>query len=427
MSILRTASAYGSLLALVSVAACGGGGQTTTGGTTTGTSTATGAGGDTGGAGTGGAGGSGFMTAAHTPMPKVISLGGHVIKAPKVQAIIYASDPHAADIEAFLAELAATSFWGQATAEYGVGPLTILPTIKRPEAPPSNLTDTGLSQELVTNTTGAAPAWGAAKSDTIYLHILPQGTVIDSGGNCCDSYDGYHDETKAAGASIAYGVVCSCPGLDGPNVNPLQQVTVAMAHELVEAATDPFPFTDPAYGQTDDPNVIWTLITGGETADMCEFDNDSFQIPTGSKYMVQKSWSNAAAAAGKEPCVPATDGAPFFGAAPVLPDQLKITGVPFKTAGVKLAKGATATIDIQLYSDQATAPWTVKVYDSNEYLGGSPNLDLKLDKSTGQNGDVLKLTITVKTIDPSYGVDAFILESTQGKETSLAMGAVGPN
>ncbi|MFT3764420.1 MAG: hypothetical protein QM820_02715 [Minicystis sp.] len=422
MSILRSALAYGTLLCAFSLPACGGGGVTGTGG---GSSSATGTGGGdpgTGGAGTGG----GFMTAEHTALPKVITFGGPVLKTPKVQAIVYASDPKADDIDAFLAELAATSYWGEATAEYGVGALQILPTIKRPESPPAKLTDTQLSQDLAAQTSGASPAWGAADPSTIYLFVLPQGTVIDAGGECCTDYDGYHDEATVGAIKVPYGIVCSCPGLDGPGVNDVQQVTVAMSHELVEAATDPLPFSDPAYAQTDDPNVIWTLITGGETADMCEFDADSFVIPKGSKYMVQKSWSNAAAAAGKEPCIPATEGAPFFGVSPVLPDQLSITGVPFLTSGVKIPVGQSKTIDLQLFSNAPTqGPWKVTAYDLNAFFGGSPNLELTLDKATGQNGDVLALTIKVLSLNTDYGVDAFILESDLGGESSLSVAAVG--
>ena len=41
-----------------------------------------------------------------------------------------------------------------------------------------------------------------------------------------------------------------------------------MSHELVEAATDPFPASDPAFYGADQANLVWTLTTGGEVADM---------------------------------------------------------------------------------------------------------------------------------------------------------------
>lgn len=416
MSILRTVFASSAVLLALELSACSSGSDTGTGGA--------GATSGSGGAGSGG----GFMTAAHPALPQVVNFGGSVIEAPRVQAIVYASDPHAADIDGFLAELSSSAYWAQTTAEYGVGALTILPTILRPEAAPAMLEDTDLTAALLANTAGPSPAWGAADGQTIYLFVMPEGSIVEAGGACCLGYDGFHDETKVGSVKVAYGVVCSCPGLDGPGVDDVQQVTVAMSHEIIEAATDPFPFTSPAYAQTDDSSIIWTLLLGGEVADMCQFDVDSFVIPAGSKYMVQKSWSNAAAKAGTDPCVPATPGAPFFAAAPVLPDLLKIVGVPFKTSGVKLAKGQSKTIDVQLFSDLPTkGEFQVTAHDFNEYLGGTPNLTLTLDRPSGQNGDVLKLTITMNAIDGKLGVDAFILQSALDGEYSLALGAVGPN
>src|SRR3712207_5894427 len=103
MSILRTAIACGAVLAAVSLPACGGGGEVGTGGSSTTSSSSTGAGGA-------------FVTADHAPSPQVITFGGPVLKTPKIQAIVYASDPHAADIDAFLAEMAKTTYWAEATA-----------------------------------------------------------------------------------------------------------------------------------------------------------------------------------------------------------------------------------------------------------------------------------------------------------------------
>lgn len=420
MSLLRFTSAASLVTLFITLGACGGGSDNTTG---TAGSTSSGTGG-AGGGGTGGGAGAGvpFETAAHADLPQVISLGGSVIAAPKVQPIVYAGDPHTADLEAFLKELTQTSYWSQTTSEYGVGALTVLPTIVRPEAAPSTISDSTLVSDLSAN---LGATWGAPDGDTIYLFVFPTGTKVNAGGLCCDSFDGYHDEAKASGVKIPYGVVCSCPGLDGPGVSDVQQITIAASHELIEAATDPFPYTDPAFGQNDDANVIWTLATGGEAADMCEFDLDSFVIPQGSTYMVQKSWSNVEAKAGREPCLPAT-GAPFFAASPVLPDMLSITGVPFKTSGVKLAVGETKTIDVQLWSNKPTSgPFKVNVYDlSSDFYGDSQALQVSLDKNTGMNGDVLKLTINMVKVDTTMGVNAFVLETELDGETSLVMGAV---
>ena len=36
-----------------------------------------------------------------------------------------------------------------------------------------------------------------------------------------------------------------------------------VSHELQEAATDPFPNSNPAYVQTDNNDLVWTFATGG--------------------------------------------------------------------------------------------------------------------------------------------------------------------
>jgi hypothetical protein len=254
---------------------------------------------------------------------------------------------------------------------------------------------------------------------------MPKGAIVDAGGLCCSEFDGYHDEAAAGAAAVPYAVVCSCPGLDGPSVTDLQQITVAAAHELVEAATDPRVQTYPAFGQNDDADVIWTLTTGGEVADMCEFNRNAYAIPSGSKYMVQQSWSNAAAKAGKDPCLPAQPG-PYFNAIGVLPDTLSISGVPFNTKGVKLKVGESKTIDVKLFSEGPTSkPISVKAIDYSYAVGGSSTLDLKLDKTSGMNGDTLKLTIKMLSLDSTTGADAFFLEADIDGQSNLWMGAVG--
>ena len=51
---------------------------------------------------------------------------------------------------------------------------------------------------------------------------------------------------EVAGVTVAYALSCACTNdFDGPNVTDLQQRTVNMSHELVEAATDPFAAAGP--------------------------------------------------------------------------------------------------------------------------------------------------------------------------------------
>ncbi len=375
-----------------------------------------------------GAGGGAFVVAPHAPAPQVVNLGGSVLKTPKVVAITYDADENQADFDKFMIQLAASTYWPAVTSEYGVGALTVGTPIHLAGAPPVNTTDMDVLATLEANLTGAAPAWGKVDPNAIYTFIFPEGTVVE-GGDCCNSYSAYHDEHAVGGTKIAYSIVCTCPGFDGPGVSTLGSVTTALSHELVEAVTDPFPQTDPAFGATDDANIAWSLITEGELADMCEFDGDQYLTPADMKYVVQRSWSNAAAAAGKDPCVPPSIPADiYFNAVPVVSDALTADWYygPVTTKGVKIPLGQTRTIDVQLFSNAPmSAAFNVAAYDYDEIYGGAPNLKLTFDSLKGKNGDVLKLTIKVLKKDADFGVAPFYIESTMGNASNVWMGVVG--
>jgi hypothetical protein len=434
MSILRIGR-LGVLLSAAALAACGGGNNNNVAGGSTSSSAGAGGAGaggaGVGGAGTGGAVTSTFTPASHPALPQVIKFTNSVLTKPKLQPIRYSTDVNADDLDKFFQELATTAYWGDVTSEYGVGALTVLPTIVRTDTAPATVTDDQIQEDISTNTTGStAPPWGLADPGTIYLMLMPAGTIVTQGGGTgCMDFDGYHDETPVTTAvRVPYAVGCSCHGFDGPSITDLQERTVAISHELVEASTDPFPNSDPAYAQEDDADIVWSLDTGGELADMCEFNTDSYAVPPGSKYMVQRSWSNKAAKASTNPCVPVLTTEPYFNAVPALPDMLTISGggPSITTPGVKIAVGASKTIDVTLFSDAPTSgPWKVSVYDMSPFLGGPSQLDLSLDKTSGKNGDTLHLTIKVIAADTQFGVESFALFSDLGGAENMWLGTVG--
>ena len=67
--------------------------------------------------------------APHPAGPRVVSRGGPVLASPKVIPIFFGSDPLQGRIEAFLRELASSTYWEAVTKEYGVGSLTIAPSV----------------------------------------------------------------------------------------------------------------------------------------------------------------------------------------------------------------------------------------------------------------------------------------------------------
>jgi hypothetical protein len=416
---IRRLLAVGGLCVGLLAGACGGGGAVRE---------------RTGSGGSSGTGGS----IGQPRLPRVVTLGGTYLGAPKVLPILYASDGGGSDILAFLQELTTTSYWAQTTSEYGVGPLTVLPPITITDPTPKTITDAMLESNLAANTSGTTPAWGAADPSTIYLFVLPAGTIEqDTEGACCTDYDGYHYQmdvgTGANVVTVPYALSCACHNFDGPNVTDLQERTVDMSHELVEAATDPFPDSDPAYTQEDDADIVWTFVTDGELADMCEFNDDANVVPPGSTYMVQRSWSNVAAARFENPCVPVVTTTPYLNSFPQLGNINYDDGAGIiSTQGIRIPLGQSQTIDVALFSAAAVGgPWSVGASDYDvAILGSAAGANLRQDASSGVSGDTVHLTIAPASPDSYLGGEAFIIWSDYGNpgdpdfESQLTMGLV---
>jgi hypothetical protein len=369
-----------------------------------------------------------FEEAPHPAVAQVVSGGGHVLAHPRVMTISWSTDPRGPILDQLAQELTQTSYWAATTSEYGVGPLTVATPVHLTDAIPMMYTDTEFTNLIVQNTTGTNPPWGPPDTNTIYIiAIPPEVTFDDQGAQCCGAYGGYHSETRVNGVRVPYAIACACAGFNGKETTDVTDLTVSASHELIEAATDPYVMSQPAFSGADDDHAVWTLITSGEVGDMCEFNTDANIIPADGQLMVQRTWSNLAAAAGQNPCVPSTGT--YYGVEPVLPDTGSLPGFggATKTKVVKIAKDTTGTIDLPLFTSNISGPFNVIVYDGiYQYFGGDKLLQMKLDRSTGNNGDVLKLSITPTGFDSQLKADVFIVEAHWQGGMSMAMGLVMP-
>ena len=118
--------------------------------------------------------------------------------------------------------------------------------------------------------------------------------------------------------------------------------------------------------------------------------------------------------------------APYVSAAPMLTDDASFddgTGMPKTTKSVKIPVGMSKTIDIALYSDAPTADWTVKAIDAAQISGSPKELTFTWDKTTGNNGDILHLTIT--RVSAGMGGSEFLISSRpNGVSDSIWFGYV---
>ncbi len=360
--------------------------------------------------------------------PQVVSQHGPVLAAPKIVPVYFHNDDTAftTSVTTFLKKLPASTYWGPAETEYGVGAITVTDPVQLTDDAVASLDDsaiqTFLANEISTNT-----SWPAPDANTIYALFYPPATTSitlgQGGGTSCQDWGGYHQDILSGGTThVAYAVIPRCTNFDG--FTGLDAVTAAASHEIIEASTDPYPVNAPAYEQVDDNHIIWEfLLGGGEVSDMCAQSRSSYYSPADVGATVTRSWSNAAAKAGHDPCVP-TDGTPYFNSMPLLAESVNIPGLG-TTKGVNIAIGATKTIEVDLFSDAPTSgAWTVDAVDSATLQGTDPELALAWDRTSGVNGEKLHLTITVLK-QSQYGAEGFIITSSLGERQNLWAGIVG--
>jgi hypothetical protein len=333
---------------------------------------------------------SGFE-APHTPPPTVISQGGPVLTSPRVVPIFFMGDTAKPDLEDLLSHLPG-AYWSATTSEYGVGALTIAPSMVVTAAPPTD--DGTLQSWLATLVPTPDPS-------TIYTVFLPANVTFTFGGmTSCMGFGGYHSER----GNMVYALVPRCPS---HTAGPLDVVTAATSHELIEAATDPHPGSNPAFNAVVD-YATWANFQT-ELGDMCEFVPAAWRGMAGS-HVVQRTWSNAAAAAGHDPCVPAP-ATPYVAAAPVVPTQtITVLGQQYTTRALIMPVGTTQTIEVDLFSDAPTGSFSVALGT----YGQAGDFTASWDSQTGNNGDKLHLTLTRTKDTSQMGVgDQFEIDTIQ--------------
>ncbi|MHB8419526.1 MAG: hypothetical protein ACYDCL_15730 [Myxococcales bacterium] len=345
-----------------------------------------------------GPGDGGYPTAPHGAPVQVVSQGGPVLSSPALVTLTYANDPLRATDEAF-DDWAVSSDWLSAAGkEYGVGPGTDA-KVELTQNAPSSITDVLIDGQLTSwIKDGTLPA---PTAQTLYVLYLPSTTTVtDEVADVisCAVAGAYHSESVTSQPPFAYAVVPTCPGVGLGEVS--SEVQAAASHEILEAATDPLPASQPAYQlPASSPWNLATASAGGEVADLCfplsEVDHG---------FTVSLGWSNAAAAAGGDPCVPSSQSAPYFS---VSPEPASLTLVPGSPpAEVALVGWATGPI---------ATPWAVGL----ELAPGAtfqPNATLSETTLENDGTAELKLSVPAGTSPGSATLVVY----------SQAPGALGP-
>lgn len=367
-------------------------------------------------------------------LPQVLDLGGPTLSEPTLIAVTFAGDTFADELEDYMASVGCTDYWHAVTAEYGIGNAVAGPPVRLVEAAPATVTDTQIATWLVKKIESGDPLFPRPNPQTVFVLFYPESSTITmpagAPGTSCVDFGGYHTTTALSdGTPLAYAIVARCPSfISGTPVSDLERallatVTSSASHEIVEVSTDPQPLTNPAYGQPDFNHLPWFLGGASELADMCAQQTGASFEPSGYPWFVARAWSNRSASLGTNPCVPA-DTPDYFYAAPVLPDSqlVRIAGVVVTAPTVQIPVSGMATIDVLVTSNFASGPIGVQAVDGAEFGGGSPHLNLTLDRNGGLPGDTLHLTIQKQSADANAGAEAFVLISTSGAVDTLFWG-----
>jgi hypothetical protein len=342
--------------------------------------------------------------------PQVTYFNGTVQQLPIFVPVTFDGDPYQDVLDDYINSVGCTDYWHAVATDYGIGDAISSPPVHLTEAAPTTIDDSQI-QTWLANKVATDSSFPQPTPDTTYVIFYPSSTTITKkayGTTSCLStgFQGYHNWF----GGIAYAVMARCKDLSW-----LMGVT---AHELIESATDPF-FT--GYATVNASAVAWTLSQGTEVADICSW-GAAFYQPSNYPFTVTRSYSNSAAFAGSDPCQPA-DGDPYFVAQPVMSDTITLNdyGLPTQTIGLKLAVGDTASIPVQMVAN-GTIPggWGVSTVDPS----GS-ELKLTLDKTFGNVGDTLTLTIKRLAADPTFEASPFLIYSQAQMHTHFWWGIVG--
>jgi hypothetical protein len=284
-----------------------------------------------------------FVQAPHAPFPQLPGNARRVLSPATIVSIFASNETFPNELTSFGDALVASAWWKTATKDYGLTTATHV-AVRSTEA----ITTSPVTQASMDAYIGRVIARGEAPApttQTMYLLYLPPG-IADAGNPQCTKHGGYH--TTGAGGRF-WGVAIRCP-LANTGLSELEYLTVIASHEIAEMATDPQP------GQGYTLNLLTSITqspwasTEGEVGDMC-VGTRTFE----GSWTYQRSWSNSAAAAGGDPCVPAVS-APYYNvSAPQ--DWYRMTAggaIDIPVTGWSTARLKDWVIDAQQFTGSAT-------------------------------------------------------------------------
>lgn len=278
-----------------------------------------------------------------------------------------------------------SSWLQQVGGEYGIGAGSVSAVVQRPDLAPEAIDDREIVDLLFAGIAdGSIPSPTAA---TLYMFYFGTQTAVTAGSSKgCEDFLGYHDAARRLGVEVAYAVILDCPDYS---------YMVTAAHELIEGATDPFPDSHPGW-QLRDPVSPW-LVMGDEVADLCTRGDNSENAE--GLYLAQRSWSNAAAAAEDDPCVPHRYAA-YYNVATDAKTLLRIRPGEHRT--IQVDGWSSAAVDTWKLSAQAAEPGSATLQLGATALGPGRSTTLDIGIPIGSKIGSLVVVYLVAEQTVSY-------------------------
>ncbi len=329
----------------------------------------------------------GFETAAHLPYPQIPTEDGPTLASATIVTVSFAGDPNAVPLSAFVDWLAQSGWPAAVAGEYGVRTLEHRAHVTLSETAPGAVADSDIAALIAAKTAdGTVPSAAPPEAPFVYVLFLPDGTTATHlGGPTCSANpgNGYHDAIVSGALQIPVIVLPVCDPRFTAILSPLEGMELDLARLVVDMLTDVSPENEPAYS-LDDDSIPWTAL-GTELGDFCW----GRLTQAGSGYTLQRVWSNEAAAAGGEPCLPTVPASAAFGA------SVSPTGLP------TLIVGVPSVFEVSGWSRAVVPDWTLQ---ATPWIGDYA-IGASLDADTLNNGRTATLTITIPYPVPSgtYG------------------------
>jgi hypothetical protein len=345
-----------------------------------------------------------FQIGPHAPFPQITSQGGPTLAQAHLVTVTFAGDGNAAQLAAFGDFVVASSWLSVVGKDYGLGVMTHT-HVSISTAPTGTLADSDVQAFIaarIADATLPSDSDDSGTSEYLYAIFYPAGVSVTlppqaGGGDICSLgvAGAYHWEAQSP--HVAYAVVPACD-FEGMH-ETLAQIEASASHEILEAATDPFPDTDPAFVLSD-ANNPWSLA-GGEVADVCEGE-----VTQESGFSVQRIWSNTAAATqSQNPCVPFSGL--FFDASVSAVASMASQSVP-------VTPGQSVSLVVQGFSTEPTTSWQLQTYVIPALSSFDPSPSLGVLALS--NGETTSLMLTVPASTPSQSFATVLLYSSNGSE-----------